>query len=53
MLVFDSLKRMKPMRRIAATELMVAQKNLSSPFIRNILPATSDRRFPAFSSSQL
>lgn len=38
--VFDVLKRMKPLRQIEATDLMVGQKNYSSPFIRAILAAT-------------
>lgn len=40
MLVFESLRRMKPMRQMEAAELMVGQKNYSSPFIRTILAAT-------------
>jgi len=38
--VFDVLKRMKPLRQIEAADLMVGQKNYSSPFIRAILAAT-------------
>lgn len=41
MAVFDVLKRMKPLRQIEAADLMVGQKNYSSPFIRAILAATS------------
>lgn len=41
-LMFELLKRMKPMRQMEATELMVGQKNYSSPFIRTILAATPD-----------
>jgi ParB-like chromosome segregation protein Spo0J len=40
MLVFELLKRMKPMRQMEAAELMIGQKNYSSPFIRTILAAT-------------
>lgn len=40
MAVFDLLKRMKPLRQIEAADLMVGQKNYSSPFIRAILAAT-------------
>lgn len=40
MVVFDVLKRMKPFRQMEAAELMVGQKNYSSPFIRAILAAT-------------
>lgn len=40
MAVFDVLKRMKPLRQIEAAELMVGQKNYSSPFVRAILAAT-------------
>lgn len=40
MAVFDVLKRMKPLRQIEAADLMVGQKNYSSPFIRAILAAT-------------
>lgn len=42
MLVFDLLKQMKPLRQMEAAELMVGQKNFSSPFARTILAATSD-----------
>lgn len=47
MLVFDSLKRMKPMRQMEAAELMIGQKNFSSPFIRTILAATPDEQLVA------
>jgi hypothetical protein len=47
MLVFDSLKRMKPMRQMEAAELMLGQKNFSSPFIRTILAATPDEQLVA------
>lgn len=40
--VFEVLKRMKPMRQIEATELMIGQKNYSSSFIKTILAATPD-----------
>lgn len=40
--VFEVLKRMKPMRQIEATELMIGQKNYSSGFVKTILAATPD-----------
>ena len=40
--VFEILKKMKPMRQIEATELMIGQKNYSSSFIKTILAATPD-----------
>lgn len=41
MVVFGSLKRMKPMRQIEAAELMVGQHNYSTPFVRALLAATA------------
>lgn len=40
--VFEVLKKMKPMRQIEATELMIGQKNYSSGFVKTILAATPD-----------
>lgn len=40
--VFEVLKKMKPMRQIEATELMIGQKNYSSSFVKTILAATPD-----------
>lgn len=40
MVVFNMLKRMRPMRQIEAAELMVGQRNFSSAFVRAILAAT-------------
>jgi len=42
MIVFDMLKRMKPMRQIEAAELMTGQRNYTTPFIKAILAATPD-----------
>lgn len=42
MVVFDLLKRMKPMRQVEAAELMTGQRNFTTPFIKAILAATSD-----------
>jgi len=42
MLVFDLLKQMKPLRQMEAAELMVGQKNFSSPFAKAILAATPE-----------
>lgn len=52
LLTFDLLKRMKPMRQMEAAELMVGQKNYSSPFIRAILAATSDEQLVAQRTSK-
>lgn len=38
--MFGLLKRMKPFRQMEAAELMVGQKNYSTPFVRTILAAT-------------
>ncbi|MGO4519022.1 plasmid partitioning protein RepB C-terminal domain-containing protein [Dyella sp. 2RAF44] len=40
--VFEVLKKMKPMRQIEATKLMIGQKNYSSGFVKTILAATPD-----------
>lgn len=40
MIVFNMLKRMRPMRQIEAAELMIGQRNFSSAFVRAILAAT-------------
>lgn len=50
MAVFDVLKRMKPLRQMEAAELMVGQKNYSSPFVRTILAATPPDQLVATSS---
>lgn len=42
MIVFDLLKRMKPMRQVEAAELMTGQRNYTTPFIKAILAATPD-----------
>lgn len=42
MLIFDLLKQMKPLRQMEAAELMVGQKNFSSPFAKAILAATPE-----------
>lgn len=51
MLVFDALKKMKPMRQMEAAELMVGQKKYSSPFIKAILSATPPEQLVASRSS--
>lgn len=42
MTVFEVLKRMKPVRQIEATELMVGQRNYSTPFVKTILAASPE-----------
>ena len=42
MIVFDALKKMKALRQIEATELMMGQHNYSTPFVRALLAATPD-----------
>ena len=44
MIVFDALKRMKPLRQIEAAELMTGQHNYSTPFVRALLAATADEQ---------
>lgn len=44
MLVFELLKKMKPMRQIEAVELMMGQRNYSTPFIKAILAATPEEQ---------
>jgi hypothetical protein len=44
MLVFELLKKMKPMRQVEAVELMMGQRNYSTPFIKAILAATPDEQ---------
>jgi hypothetical protein len=41
MTVFDILRQMKPLRQIAAAELMIGQANYTAVFARTILMATS------------
>jgi len=52
MLVFDMLKHMKPLRQMEAAELMVGQRNYSSPFIRTILAATPAEQLVAPTAQQ-
>lgn len=42
MVVFEALKRMKPLRQIEAAELMIGQHNYSTAFVRALLAATPD-----------
>ena len=42
MVVFELLKRMKPLRQIEAAEIMAGQHNYSTPFARALLLATPD-----------
>lgn len=44
MVVFEVLKRMKPLRQIEAAEIMAGQHNYSTPFARALLHATSDEQ---------
>lgn len=44
MIVFDMLKRMRPMRQVEAAELMTGQRNYTTPFIKAILAATPDEQ---------
>jgi len=48
MVVFNMLKRMRPMRQIEAAELMVGQRNFSSAFVRAILAATPHEQLLAY-----
>lgn len=43
-IVFDLLRRMKPMRQMEATELMIGQRDYSTPFIKAIWAATPDNQ---------
>lgn len=42
MVVFEILKRMKPLRQIEAAEIMAGQHNFTTPFARALLHATPD-----------
>ena len=42
MVVFELLKRMRPLRQIEAAEIMAGQHNYSTPFARALLLATAD-----------
>lgn len=42
MVVFEVLKRMKPLRQIEAAEIMAGQHNYTTPFARALLLATPD-----------
>lgn len=42
MVVFELLKRMRPLRQIEAAEIMAGQHNYSTPFARALLLATPD-----------
>jgi hypothetical protein len=43
LIVFDTLKRMAPIRQIEAAELMVGQNNFSGVFVKALLAATPEK----------
>jgi hypothetical protein len=43
MIVFDTLKRMAPIRQIEAAELMMGQNNFSGVFVKALLAATPEK----------